>query len=180
MALERAARRWSIPLSPIGLARHGSGRVGFQDTQTEVTLATPLTWMNQAGPAVETLVQTLGFAPDQLLDRLVVIHDDLDLPLGRLRIRRRGGSGGHNGLLSIMTTLNTDQFCRLKLGIGRPPLGVEAADYVLAPFLPEENPHVDRLLDEAVAALECLITEGVGVAMNRFNVREKEDNSFEL
>jgi len=180
LALERAARRWSIPLAPSGSARQGSGRVGSQDTQTEVMLALPLVWMNQAGPAVETLVQTLGFAPDQLLDRLVVVHDDLDLPLGRLRIRRRGGSGGHNGLLSIMTTLNTDQFCRLKLGIGRPPLGVEAADYVLAPFLPEENPHVDRMLDEAVAALECLVTEGTAAAMNRFNVREKEDDSFEL
>lgn len=178
--LERAAARWSVILKPGGGARQGSGFVGSPGRRTEATLALPLAWMNEIGPAVEMLVQSLGLTPGQLPDQIVVVHDDLDLPLGRLRIKRRGGPGGHNGLLSIITTLNTDEFCRLKLGIGRPPLGVEAADYVLAPFLPEETPAVDRMLDQAVAALECLLTEGIAAAMNRFNVREKEDDSFEL
>jgi PTH1 family peptidyl-tRNA hydrolase len=99
----------------------------------------------------------------------------MDLPLGRLRIKRRGGPGGHNGLLSIITALGTDEFCRLKLGIGRPPFGVEAADYVLDPFLPEETLQVDQMLDQAVAALECLLTEGIAVAMNRFNIRNHQE-----
>lgn len=170
--LEAASARWALSLKQTGSARQGSGQVGPPGKQAEVTLALPLTWMNQTGPAVAPLVQTLGLTPDQLPDRLIVVHDDLDLPLGRLRIKRRGGPGGHNGLLSIITTLGTDEFCRLKLGIGRPPLGVDAADYVLAPFLPEEVPQVERMLDQAGAALECLLAEGIAAAMNRFNVRE--------
>ncbi len=175
--LERAAARWSVVLKPIEVARQGSGLVGSSDRQQEVTLALPLTWMNQAGPAVESLVDLVGLTPDQLPEHLIVVHDDLDLPLGRLRIKRRGGPGGHNGLLSIITILDTDEFCRLKLGIGRPPLGMDAADYVLAPFLPEETPSVDRMLDQAVTALECLLTEGIAAAMNRYNVREPDEPS---
>lgn len=175
--LEAAAARWSLSLTQTGPARQGSGRIGPPDRQTEVTLAMPLAWMNQVGPAVEILVQTLGLTPDQFPDRLIVVHDDLDLPLGRLRIKRRGGPGGHNGLLSIITTLGTDEFCRLKLGIGRPPLGVDAADYVLAPFLPAESPQVDRMLEQAVTALECLVEDGIAAAMNRFNVREPDEPS---
>lgn len=175
--LERAAARWSVSLEPVGVARQGSGRVGPPDRQAEVTLALPLTWMNESGLAVETLVKSLGLTPDRLPDCFIVVHDDLDLPLGRLRIKRRGGPGGHNGLLSIITVLDTDEFCRLKLGIGRPPLGVDAAEYVLAPFLPEETPSVDRMLDQAVTALEYLLAEGIAAAMNRFNVREPGEPS---
>lgn len=175
-AVETAAARWAVTLQPGEAARFGRGRIGPPDRPAEVTLAVPLTWMNVSGPAVKTLLDSFGLAPDQL----IVVYDDLDLPLGRMRIRRRGGPGGHNGLLSIITTLDTDAFCRLKLGIGRPPAGIEAAEYVLAPFLAEERPEVERVVTEAVSALESLVTEGVGAAMNRFNVRNQEDESFEL
>ena len=134
-----------------------------------MTLALPLAWMNQSGPAVKAMVDALGLSAEQLPDHVIVVHDDLDLPLGRLRIKRRGGSGGHNGILSLITTLDTDEFCRVKLGVGRPPIGIEAADYVLAPFLADEVPHVDAMVEQAVLALECLLTEGVAAAMNRFN-----------
>jgi len=175
-AVERAAAGWSVALKTGDLARQGRGRIGPADRPADVTLAIPLTWMNTSGPAVKSLLDSLGLSPDQL----VVVYDDLDLPLGRMRIRRSGGPGGHNGLLSIIAALNTGAFCRLKLGIGRPPLHVEAADYVLAPFLAEEQAEVDRVLERAVPALDCLVTEGVGTAMNRFNVREREDDSLEF
>ena len=174
-AVELAAARWTVALQPGDAARFGQGRIGPPERPANVTLAIPLTWINVSGPAVKTLLDSLGLAPDQL----IVVYDDLDLPLGRMRIRRRGGPGGHNGLLSIITALNTDAFSRLKLGIGRPPAGIDAADYVLAPFLAEERAEVERILDQAVPALACMVTEGVGAAMNRFNAREKEDDSSE-
>ncbi len=136
-----------------------------------MALSASLTWMNQTGPAVKALLADLALSPEDL----VVIHDDLDLELGRLRIKRDGGSGGHNGILSILTALETNEFVRLKIGIGRPAPGQDAAEYVLSPFLPEEFPLLDESLDRAVVALECLLAEGVTVAMNRFNVRSQEE-----
>ncbi|MGH7207543.1 MAG: aminoacyl-tRNA hydrolase [Nitrospiraceae bacterium] len=165
--LKRAAARWSIDLRPRQGARSGRGRVG----SAEVALSASLTWMNQTGPAVKALLADLALSPEDL----VVIHDDLDLELGRLRIKRDGGSGGHNGILSILTALETNEFVRLKIGIGRPAPGQDAAEYVLSPFLPEEFPLLDESLDRAVVALECLLAEGVTVAMNRFNVRSQEE-----
>ncbi|TAJ09599.1 MAG: aminoacyl-tRNA hydrolase [Nitrospirae bacterium] len=170
--LERAAARWAIPLKPIGVARQGRGLVGPPDKRVDVTLALPLAWMNQSGPAVKAMVEALGLSAEQLPDHVIVVHDDLDLPLGRLRIKCRGGPGGHNGILSLITTLDTDEFCRVKLGVGRPPVGIEAADYVLAPFLADEGPQVDAMIEQAVLALECLLAEGVAVAMNQFNAKE--------
>jgi PTH1 family peptidyl-tRNA hydrolase len=167
--VEQAAARWSQPLKPAGPARRGIRRFG----QLEVALAVPLVWMNESGPAVKTLCEELALPADGL----IVVHDDLDLPLGRLRLKRNGGAGGHNGILSIIAALGTDTFCRLKLGIGRPAPGLDPADYVLSAFLPEEIPIVDQVLDQAVLALDCLITEGIDVAMNRFNVRDKEEDT---
>ena len=164
--LELAAARWSVNLGPAGRARSGKGRVG----PVEVRLAAPLTWMNETGPAVKALLDEWTLPPRDL----VVIHDDLDLELGRLRIKRNGGSGGHNGLLSILTALETDEFCRLKVGIGRPAPGEDPAEFVLSPFPHEEAPHIEASLERAVAALECLVAEGVESAMNRFNVRVGE------
>lgn len=162
--LERAAARWSIPLSSSDVVRQGSGRLKTID----VTVAAPVTWMNQSGPAVKALLDALGLFPSDL----IVIHDDLDLPLGRLRIKRRGGAGGHNGILSILTALETNEFCRLKIGIGRPAPGLDAAEYVLSP--PSSIPEafaVEAAMDRAVDALECLVMNGLDAAMNRFNVR---------
>lgn len=166
LVLELAAARWSVDLGPAGRARGGNGRVG----SVEVRLAAPLAWMNETGPAVKALLEELTLSPRDL----VVIHDDLDLELGRLRIKRNGGSGGHNGILSILTALETDEFCRLKVGIGRPAPGEDPAEYVLSPFPPEETPRIEEGLERAVAALESLVAEGIEAAMNRFNVRVGE------
>lgn len=163
--VERAAARWSVPLKPAGAARRGIRRLG----QVDVVLAVPLAWMNESGPALRALCEEFGIVAST---GLIVVHDDLDLPLGRLRIKRNGGAGGHNGILSIIAALETDSFCRLKLGIGRPAPGLDPADYVLSAFLPEEIPSVDQVLDQAVLALDSLVAEGVEAAMNRFNVKE--------
>jgi PTH1 family peptidyl-tRNA hydrolase len=166
MVLGQAAARWKVKLSTTGPMRQGRGRVGAVD----VILAEPLAWMNQNGPVVKAILDECGLSPHEL----IVVHDDVDLPVGRLRIKRNGGSGGHNGILSLLTTLDTNLFCRLKVGIGRPPPMEETADYVLSPFTPEERFIIESALDRATLALECLLLEGVDVAMNRFHVQGDE------
>jgi len=159
--VERASARWSIPLSLREAVRRGSGQLGT----VEVTLAAPLTWMNQSGPAVKGLLDALALLPADL----IVVHDDLDLPLGRLRIKRQGGAGGHNGILSLFTFLETDEFPRLKFGVGRPAPGQDPAEYVLSPFSAEELAAVEAAMDRAVEALHCMVVEGLDAAMNRYN-----------
>jgi PTH1 family peptidyl-tRNA hydrolase len=126
--------------------------------------------MNLAGGVVQELVGKLGVN----LNHLIVVHDDLDLEAGLIRVKRRGGSGGHNGIRSIVTALGTGEFIRLKVGIGRPLVGQEAADFVLSPFLPSETSDIEAAVTQAVDAAECLVTQGPVVAMNRFNKRNKE------
>jgi PTH1 family peptidyl-tRNA hydrolase len=167
--LDHAARRWSIRLESAAGARQGRGRVGARD----VVLAAPVDWMNQTGPIVRRVLDECGVSPLEL----IVIHDDLDLELGRIRIKQNGGSGGHNGILSVTTALETNDYYRLKLGIGRPTPGMDPADYVLAPFSASEMSVLDQVLDQAVLALECFVVEGSAAAMNRFNVRPKEEDS---
>ena len=164
MAVGRALERWAIPRESAGEVQWGRGFVGA----VEVVLALRVGWMNLSGPAVKALLERHEVSPQDL----VVVHDDLDLPLGRLRIKRQGGTGGHNGILSIVSALETHQFCRLKIGIGALPAGEEAQDYVLRVFSQDEWSCVENVLDRAVAALECLMVDGVDAAMNRFNVRE--------
>ena len=169
MALEQAAIRWNIVLRERGPARRGQGKFDLLD----VTLVQPLTWMNQNGPVVYDLLTELGLT----FDDLIVIHDDLDLRVGRLRLKRSGGSGGHNGIRSIQATLASQNFSRLKIGIGRPVPGEETADYVLSPFSPEERPIIAHTLTQAVMALELYLSEGLDQAMNRFNNLDEQEGA---
>jgi PTH1 family peptidyl-tRNA hydrolase len=177
--VELAASRWSILLSPAVMyfpgpgdqARVGTGRVG----SAEVVLARSLAWMNQSGPVVKALLDQAGLSPIQL----IVVHDDLDLEVGRLRIKRRGGSGGHKGILSLLETLQTDEFCRLKIGIGRPAPGEDPADFVLSPFSPDDQVRITPVLVRSVEALESLLTDGPESAMNRYNIRDDETQNDE-
>jgi PTH1 family peptidyl-tRNA hydrolase len=164
--LERAAARWSIRLATRGTAYRGSGRLGSE----LVELAGTLDWMNVTGPPLKNLLGEIHLTTDGL----ILIHDDLDLEPGRLRIKQAGGDGGHNGIRSVIETLGTPQFVRLKIGIGRPASPQDPADYVLEPFTNAELEVLNPCLDRAVDALECLIHRGVAVAMNQFNVRERE------
>ncbi|HEY4485613.1 MAG TPA: aminoacyl-tRNA hydrolase [Nitrospiria bacterium] len=133
--------------------------------EQDVLLAKPQTFMNHSGAAALALMENTGCGPSDL----VVIHDELDLPLGRLQFKARGGHGGHRGLESIAAVLQTQEFYRLRVGIGRPPPPLEARAYVLSDFLPEEKPIVSEVVDRAVLALECFVTEGPETAMNRFH-----------
>jgi len=126
--------------------------------------------MNVTGPPLKGLLHELKLT----IDDLVLIHDDLDLEPGRLRIKQTGGDGGHNGIKSVIETLDTQQFVRLKIGIGRPAPHQDPADYVLEPFTNDEVEVLNPCLDRAVDALEYLVHRGVAAAMNEFNVREKE------
>lgn len=163
--IERAAARWSIRLSPRGTAQRGSGRLGGE----LVELAGLLDWMNVSGPPLKGLLREFSLSSNEL----IVVHDDLDLEPGRLRIKLSGGHGGHNGIKSIIEALGTPQFVRLKIGIGRPAPGGDSADYVLEPVTKDEMTIFEPCLEQAVDALECLIHRGPDVAMNQFNVREK-------
>lgn len=131
-----------------------------------VVLAKPETYMNASGEAVGPLVRWHKVA----LSDLLVIYDDLDLPLGRLRLRPSGSAGGHLGMKSIIAALGTHAFPRLRIGIGRPPAGLDAAAYVLQPFSPDERPLIAAALERAQAAVECWLREGLAAAMNAFNV----------
>jgi PTH1 family peptidyl-tRNA hydrolase len=166
--VERAAARWSIRLATRGTAHRGSGRLGSE----LVELAGTLDWMNVTGPPLKGLLREINLTTDDL----ILIHDDLDLEPGRLRIKQAGGDGGHNGIRSVIETLGTPQFVRLKIGIGRPAPHQDPADYVLEPFTNAELEVLNPCLDRAVDALECLIHRGVAVAMNQFNVREREES----
>ena len=164
--VERAAARWSIRLTTRGTTQRGSGRLGSELLE----LAGTLDWMNVTGPPLKGLLRECKLTAEDL----ILIHDDLDLEPGRLRIKQTGGDGGHNGIKSVIEALDTQQFVRLKIGIGRPAPHQDPADYVLEPFTKEEVEGLNPCLDRAVDALECLIHRGVSVAMNQFNVRERE------
>ena len=131
----------------------------------QVVLAKPQGFMNLSGKAVGRVCQRYQIAPAQVL----VVFDDLDLPLGRLRLRPEGGSGGHKGMRSIIERLGTQAFPRLRVGIDRPPGKMDPADYVLLPFAEQEQDRVRDVLSLAVSALECWLAEGIDVAMGRFN-----------
>lgn len=138
-----------------------------------VVLARPQTFMNQSGQAVAPLVRRLSIS----LAHLLVVHDDLDLPLGSIRLRPRGSSGGHKGMESIISHLGSQEFPRLRVGIGRPEADLrgradaeeEVIRYVLAPFTTVEQAVMEQVYPRVADALLCLLTEGIDAAMNRFN-----------
>jgi len=139
----------------------GNGRVN----ETTLVLAKPQTFMNRSGLTVAALLQEHGASPADL----IVVHDDLDLPLGRIRIRLNGGAGGHRGVMSIIEHLGDAAFCRMRLGIGRPPEGVGVIDYVLAPFNESELGDLTKFMDRATEALCCLLDKGAEAAMGIYN-----------
>jgi peptidyl-tRNA hydrolase, PTH1 family len=138
----------------------GSGRIA----ERAVILAKPQTFMNLSGESVGALMNYYRILPRCLL----VVYDELDLPFGTIRLREKGGAGGHNGMRSIIQHAGTD-FPRLRLGIGRPPGRMDPAAYVLQDFDQAEIPIVDEMLVTARAAIESFITQGINLTMSRFN-----------
>jgi len=143
-------------------ARIADGRLDDQ----RFLLIKPQNFMNLSGEAVRPLV---SFYKIDLAD-LLVVYDDLDLPLGRLRLRPFGGAGGHNGMRSLIHHLGSDRFPRLRVGIGRPSGSMDPADYVLQDFTPDEEAVMALTRATAVQAIAVWLREGLDAAMNRFNV----------
>lgn len=131
----------------------------------KILLAKPQTYMNRSGEAIKRLLREVHATGQEM----VVVYDDLDLPFGRIRIRPGGSAGGHRGALSILESLAGAPFFRLRVGIGRPPEGVDPVDFVLAPFTSEEAGYLDALVDRAANAVLCLLREGGERAMLEFN-----------
>jgi PTH1 family peptidyl-tRNA hydrolase len=156
-----AARQATTVHKPIGAALTGQW-VASGET---IVLAKPQTYMNHSGTAVADLLHYFhGTA-----DNLVVIYDDVDLPFGRIRIRCQGSAGGHRGLASIIESLAGAPFSRIRIGIGRPPEGLETADYVLQPFDAEQAAQLPELVSKAADAVTALLRQGVEAAMREFN-----------
>jgi PTH1 family peptidyl-tRNA hydrolase len=163
--VDRLAARWSIDVERE--AHHalvGSGRRG----EERVLLVKPATFMNDSGDAVGSVQRFYHFNAA----RLVAVHDDVDLAVGRVRVRVGGGAGGHRGIASLIDALGDPGFVRVKVGVGRPPSGWETADHVLAAPAPEEKALLDEAEERAAQAVEMVLSDGPARAMNRINQRE--------
>jgi PTH1 family peptidyl-tRNA hydrolase len=161
-AVDRLAARWGISVERAehrALLGLGSYR------EQPVMLVKPQTYMNRSGESASSIAGYFRLPPEAF----VILHDDMDLPLGRLRIRRDGGAGGHRGIASVIDQLGSPDFSRVRIGIGRPPDGLPASEFVLGPFVPTEAPAIDVALGVVVEAVETLLACGVDAAMNRYN-----------
>lgn len=136
----------------------------------KVLLVKPLTYMNESGRAVGPLMSWYKLAPEDL----IVVHDDMDIPAGTIRIRRKGSAGGHNGMKSILYHVGDENFPRLRIGIGRPLPGWTVVKHVLAPFSEEDVPKIREAIAYLLPALECVVTDGVDLAMNRYNPKKQK------
>jgi PTH1 family peptidyl-tRNA hydrolase len=156
------SRTWGISLSE----RRAKAVLGQgQHLGHDVVLATPRTFMNNSGEGVAYLLTRFTARPSDLL----VVYDDMALPIGKLRIRSAGSAGGHNGIKSIIATLKTQAFPRIRVGIGQPPSGQDPVAHVLGRIAKEESPLISEAVQRVAEALDCVFAEGIDVAMNRFN-----------
>jgi PTH1 family peptidyl-tRNA hydrolase len=142
-------------------------RLGTSSTRVgpRLVLAVPTTYMNESGPPVSSLMRY--YSTD--LDHLVVVHDELDIPAGDIRVKRGGGEGGHNGLRSLSTSLGSKHYFRVRVGIGRPPGRMDPADFVLRDFSPTERESLPLTLDAAADAVESLVLQGLLATQERFH-----------
>ena len=167
MTADILAERWSVAFSDHkGLAMLGKGAMNLQGRNVKFFLAKPLTYMNDSGNAVASISAYYQIQPDHV----VVIHDDMDLEFGRIKVKAGGSAGGHNGIKNIIAHLGTDVFPRVKVGVGAPSHpDYDMVDWVIGSFSAQEKKIVDEALDRALDAAECIISRGVTEAQNRFN-----------
>ena len=154
-----------------GSFRRGRERAEVAEVRAgdqRLVLAIPHTYMNLSGEAVAPLVKRHGITDPE---RLVIVHDELDLPAGRVKVKRGGGLAGHNGLRSIKSHLHTDGFVRVRIGVGKPQSKEQGADHVLRRPGKAEKADLEIAVVEAADAIEAILTEGVDAAMNRYNTR---------
>ena len=164
------ARRHHVALREEGWADVGALTLDG----ARVLLARPQTYVNVSGTAVADLRRRHRLP----LENLLVAFDDLDLPVGQIRLRAKGGHGGHNGMRSIIETLGSEEFARLRVGIGRPPEGVDPADYVLSRFSKEEQARLDEAVERAADAVEAFVRRGIEAAMSASNLRVSSSHNL--
>lgn len=166
LTVEELARRAQVSLSPLKRAHAvaATARLGPPPGEPAV-LASPMSYMNLSGGPVAALARYHSIPASDV----VVVHDDLDLPFGTVRLKRGGGDGGHNGLKDITKALDTREYLRVRVGIGRPPGRQDAAEHVLRPFSAAERKELPWVLDTAADAVECLVLEGLEPAQQRFH-----------
>lgn len=161
--LDEMARRAGVRFRKVWLRPIQTACVsmGGQD----VMLVKPLTFMNRSGVGLRALVRRYGLGPEDV----IVVLDDLDLEVSRLRIRKKGSAGGHKGLASVLSALGTESVPRVRVGIGPRPVKEDLTHYVLGRFRPEEAEAVEKTIQRAADAVSCMIQEGIETAMNRYN-----------
>ncbi len=169
LVVDEVARRWGMGS---GRSHLGASTIRGTVARSAVLLAKPQTYMNRSGEPAGAL-QRFHDVP---LERVVVVHDDLDLPFGSLRIKRGGGHGGHNGLRDLHGHIGAE-FLRVRFGISRPPADLDAADYVLGRWDDGERQALPLVVDRGADAVEAIITDGPTVAMNAFNVRPRRSKA---
>lgn len=165
-AVDRLAESLGVRFRASGEAEYGFGRLA----EVGLLLGKPRTYMNLSGPAVAPIYRKYAGGPENL----VVVHDDLDLPLGTVRLKRGGGTGGHKGLRSLEEEIGTPGFFRVRIGIGRPPAGIDPADYVLTRVPEESRERFDEGIAAAAEAVGDIVKEGFDRAMTRWNARRPE------
>ena len=166
LAVDRIAERWGMRVNNRNCrAQTARGRLGGN----EVVLAKPETYVNLSGSSVRELIREYQAQPEQ---DLILLYDELDLPFGTLRVRPRGRSAGHNGVESVLGALGTEEVIRVRMGVAPDYPISDGARYVLSQFKKSQYPVVDQVLDSAAEAVEVILSEGVGAAMNRFNRKE--------
>ena len=149
-------------------AQIAEGRIGTE----KILLVKPQTYMNNSGEAVGPLMRWYKVTPEDI----IVAHDDMDIPAGTIRIRKKGSSGGHNGIKSLIAHLGSENFPRVRLGVGRPLPGWSVVNHCLAPFPQEDNTAVDEAIKYLIPAVECIVNDSVDMAMNKYNPKKAKKN----
>ena len=171
--IDELIERHRIPQGGIAhKAMYGKGMIAGE----KVLAVKPLTYMNLSGEAIREYVNYYKMDPET---ELIVIYDDIDLEPGQIRIRKKGSAGGHNGIKSIIAQIGTQNFYRIKVGVGAKPKGWDLADYVLGRFSSEERELVDKAICDAADAVEMILKDGIEAAMNHYNGAAKKKKATE-
>lgn len=171
--IDELIERHRIPQGGIAhKAMYGKGMIAGE----KILAVKPLTYMNLSGEAIREYVNYYKMDPET---ELIVIYDDIDLDPGQIRIRKKGSAGGHNGIKSIIAQIGTQNFYRIKVGVGAKPKGWDLADYVLGRFSSEERELVDKAICDAADAVEMILKDGIEAAMNHYNGAAKKKKATE-
>ncbi|MFP4081339.1 MAG: aminoacyl-tRNA hydrolase [Candidatus Aminicenantes bacterium] len=165
--VRKLAKQWQVRVRK--RIFHSKAGVAKRNDE-EILLAMPQTYMNQSGLAVKGILEGRNLEPEQV----VVVYDDLDIPLGEIRIKEDGGPGSHRGMISIVEEIHTTRFPRIRIGIAPPDTERDTVQYVLSPFSKHQEPLLEKSLSRAVKALELMLAGGVKKAMNIYNQRKKK------